>query len=444
MAMVVAFLTPYFSLPARYLSALSSGGVITATKFIAILFMSVSIVLFYKFRSKSCIVLLAAGAYLQASLYTLPKQIYMLGYQYAHNEVVRNNAAIEVFEEGSVEPVVVWKHPVNNALHVTINGKTCASSIPEDMQTQILLGLIPVLFSSNPQDAVVIGLGAGITAGSVTLSDEVKRVNIIELEPKIVHSARAFAQYNHNVMANTKVNLIIDDGRHFIASSRDKFGVITSDPIDPWMAGAAALYTTEHFKECRNHLTDGGVFMQWLGLYQLDKTGLKSILAAFAEAFPDGEVWITPVDALLVGSTRKITIDVEVLREKIAARPEVAAELEFAFLDNVEDLLSQYLCSCESMKEFLKGSPVNRDGNLHVQFTGVPRYPWNHSELFEMMWSLRKWDPGKFIVPAEKQADFIAKIEKHRAVMNKHAEWKIGQYRQYMLNNKRDINKLSY
>lgn len=50
-----------------------------------------------------------------------------------------------------------------------------------------------------------------------------------------------------------------------------------------------------------------------------------------------------------------------------------------------------------------------------------------------MMWSLRKWDPGKFIVPDEKRADFMAAGGKQWAVMEKHAEWKIAQYRQYML-----------
>jgi spermidine synthase len=436
-AIVITFLTPVPSFLSRHLYELSAGGSVNSAGLFVSLLTAASAWLFYKFRKKSWVPLLAAGAFIQASLNPMPSQLYMLGYQYAHDDILRNHAKIEVFQEGSVEPVVVYRHPIRNTLHVSINGKTCATSVSEDMQTQILLGLIPVLFSSDPQNAVVIGLGAGITAGSVTLSDAVKRVSVIELEPKVVHSARAFAKYNHDPMANPKVRLIIDDGRHFIAASREKFGVITSDPIDPWMAGAAALYTAEHFKQCRNHLTEGGVFMQWLGLYQLDKNGLKSILAAFAEAFPDGDIWITPADALLVGSTRKIRIDVDALRKRVAEEPEVAAELRFAFLPHVEDLLAQYLCSCESMKDFLKGSPVNRDGNLYVQFGGIHRYIWNHPELFEMMWSRRKWDPEKFIIPEEKRADFLAAIEAHWAVMEKHAEWKIGQYRQYILSKKK-------
>jgi spermidine synthase len=436
-AMVITFLTPAPSVLSSYLHEVSTGGFVPFPKYFALILLAVPAWLVYKFRRKSWVPILAAGAFIQASLNPMPPQLYMLGYHYAHYDFMRNNAEIVVFQEGSVEPVVVYKNPVRDVLYVSINGKTCATSIPDDMNTQILLGLIPVLLSSDPQNAVVIGLGAGITAGSVTLSDAVKRVDIIELEPKVVYSARAFAEYNHDVMSNPKVNLIIDDGRHFIASSTEKFGVITSDPIDPWMAGAAALYTAEHFKQCRNHLIDGGVFIQWLGMYQLDRNGMKSILAAFAEAFPDGEIWITPVDLLLVGSTRKITVDVEALRKRIAEEPAVDQELKFASLPHVENLIGQYHCSCESMKEFLKGSPVNRDGNLYVQFAPIRRSYMNHLELFEMMWSLRKWDSEKFIVPEEKRADFQAALEKNRAAMEKYAAHKISQYREYMHNNKK-------
>ena len=193
-AVVIAFLTPVPSLVSRHFYEMSAGGFMNSAGPFVFFLISVSALLVYKFRKKSWIPLLAAGAFIHASLNPMPRQLYMLGDQYAHNNIARNIAQIEVFQEGSAEPVVVWKHPINNALHVSINGKTCASSVPEDMQTQILLGLVPVLLSRDPQNTLVIGLGAGITAGSVSLSDAVKRLQIIELEPKVMHSARAFAK----------------------------------------------------------------------------------------------------------------------------------------------------------------------------------------------------------------------------------------------------------
>ena len=431
-ALVVTFLTPAPSVVSRLLNGIVTGGFVNSAGPFLLFLMIVASWLLYRYRRQSWVPILAGGAFLQASLNPMPAQLYMLGYQYARENATRLHGEIQVFKEGIIEPVVVYKDPLDNSLHVSINGKVCATSLPEDMQTQILLGLIPVLLSSDPRDAVVVGLGAGITSGSVTVSNAVKRVQVVELEPKVEYSARAFAKYNHDVMTNPKVHLTIDDGRHFIATSKEKFGVITSDPIDPWMAGAAALYTAEHFQQCRRHLIDGGVFMQWVGLYQLDRNGLKSILAAFAEAFPEGEIWLAPSDVLLVGSTRRITIDVEALRKRIADEPAVGLELQRASLSRLEDLLAQDLCSCESLKDFLKDSPVNRDGNLYVQFGGFHRQPWNHADLFEMMWSLRKWDVDKFIVSTETRADFIAAIEKQWGEMEKYAEWNIGRYRQYI------------
>jgi hypothetical protein len=77
-------------------------------------------------------------------------------------------------------------------------------------------------------------------------------------------------------------------------------------------------------------------------------------------------------------------------------------------------------------------SPVNRDGNLYVQFGGFHRQPWNHAELFKMMWSLRDWDVDRFFVPKETRADFIAAIQKQWVQMEKYAAWRIGRYRQYI------------
>ena len=438
-ALVLTFLTPVPSLLSNYLHELSgSGRFMSFASPLALILLGIPAVVFSKFRRKSWVPLLVPGVLLQAFLNPMPPQLYMLGYDYAHLDVLRNDADIEVFQEGSLEPVVVWRHPLDNTLHVSINGKTCASSRPDDMQTQILLGLIPVLFSSDPQNSIAVGLGAGITAGSVTLSDAVKRVSVIELEPKVEHSARAFARYNHDLMDNPKLHLVIDDGRHYIASSREKFGIITSDCVDPWMAGAAALFTSEYFRQCRNHLTDGGVFIQWLPLYEQDKDGLKSILAAFVEAFPEGDIWLTPVDALLVGSTRKITIDVAALKKKISNQPALASELQSASLPDVEHLLAQYLCSSESLKEFLRGSPVNRDGNLYAQFAGgARRSKWNHPELLEMMWSLRKWDPDRFVVSKDRRADFDAAIKKQQTAMDGYFQQVSWQYRQLVSNSKR-------
>ena len=53
----------------------------------------------------------------------------------------------------------------------------------------------------------------------------------------------------------------------------------------PWQAGAASLWTREHFRAVRERLLPGGAFCQWLPLYQLGAP-FATILAGFLDAFP--------------------------------------------------------------------------------------------------------------------------------------------------------------
>lgn len=342
----------------------------------------------------------------------VPTQLYMLGRHYAHQAYLNEFAEILYFEEGVLEPVVVY-NSIDGSMQVSINSKICATSQPEDMLTQRMLAHIPTLISSDPSHSVVVGLGAGITAGAVAIHDSVKRLDVIELEPVVRNAARLFAEYNDGVMDNPKVHVTINDGRHFISTSNTKFGVITSDPVDPWMAGAAALYTVEYFKACREHLIEGGTFMQWVGMYELDKNGMRSILAAFAEAFPDGGFWLTERDILLVGSTGRMRIDVAALRQRFKDEPQIAKSLRYVGIRSPEDFLAYYLCSCESMKDLLADAPVNRDRNLYVQFSGgFSYYEWNHPDLREMLMDQREWDEGFFIIPEGEEESFRASIER--------------------------------
>ena len=91
---------------------------------------------------------------------------------------------------------------------------------------------------------LVVACGAGVTAGAVSVDPRVERLTIAEIEglvPKVV--AEHFADYNFDVVRNPKVQVEIDDARHFLTTTKEKFDAITSDPFDPWVKGAASLYT---------------------------------------------------------------------------------------------------------------------------------------------------------------------------------------------------------
>ena len=148
-----------------------------------------------------------------------------------------------------------------------VSGKVEASSEPQDMRLQRMLGHIPALLHPKPRSVLVVGCGAGVTAGSFVLYPEVERIVICEIEPLIPPiAADYFGPENYNVLDDPRVEVVYDDARHYILTTNEKFDIITSDPIHPWVKGSATLYSKEYFEMCRRHLNPGGVITQWVPL----------------------------------------------------------------------------------------------------------------------------------------------------------------------------------
>jgi spermidine synthase len=162
----------------------------------------------------------------------------------------------------------------DGAVQFHVSGKVEASTEPYDMRLQRMLGHMPALLHSNPRSVLVVGFGAGVTAGSFVVHPGVERIVICEMEPIIPPVAtRYFGRQNYDVIHDKRTEMIYDDARHFVLTTREKFDIITSDPIHPWVKGSATLYSKEYFELVKQHLNPGGVVTQWVPLYESDKHG---------------------------------------------------------------------------------------------------------------------------------------------------------------------------
>src|SRR6188472_3977847 len=128
------------------------------------------------------------------------------------------------------------------------------------MRLQRMLGHLTTLIPKQAESVLVIGCGAGVTAGAVSIDPAVKKLTIAEIEPLVPSVvSKYFAEHNFSVVTNPKTHVHIDDARHFLMTTDEKFDAITSDPLDPWVKGAAMLYSREFFEEVKQHLNPGGV-----------------------------------------------------------------------------------------------------------------------------------------------------------------------------------------
>ena len=323
-----------------------------------------------------------AGALLFAATFALPpwneallaSGLYKYARQIAPEDLAVNVQAgrMEYYKEGPSGTVSV--RVVGGRRSLAIDGKVDASN-GADMLTQRLLGLLPALVHPDPHDALVIGLGTGVTADAVRASGRVRRIDIVEISPEVVEAAALFEAENRRVLHSPGVRLLIGDGRTHLQLTPRTYDVIVSEPSNPWMAGVAALFTREFFEAVRRRLTADGVFCQWAHTYEIDADDLRSIVGTFASVFPHGTLWLVgDGDLLLIGSrSSEIEGQLTGVRERIrdgstgallhaaGVPPESAAFF----------LLSMYAGGAAELMAYGGTAPIQSDDRMDLEFTAA-------------------------------------------------------------------------
>jgi spermidine synthase len=293
-----------------------------------------------------------------------------------------------------------------------VSGKVEASTEPQDMRLQRMLGHLPALVHPNPRSVLVVGFGAGVTAGSFVTYPGVERIVICEIEPLIPQVVgRHFARENHDVLNDPRVEVVYDDARHYVLTTDDKFDVITSDPIHPWVKGAATLYTREYFELVRAHLNPGGAVTQWVPLYESDAGVVKSELATFFEIFPEGTIWGNlnegeGYDLVLLGREGSAAIDVAALQERLYRGDygPARASLEQVGFTSPIDLLGTFGGQAGDLRPWLAGAVINRDRNLRLQYlAGLGLNHYQSGVIYREMLSYRRFPEDLFVAPPEWQ-----------------------------------------
>jgi spermidine synthase len=285
-------------------------------------------------------------------------------------------------------------------------GKVQASSEPQDMRLQRMLGhLTTLLPTQQAKSVLVIGCGAGVTAGAVSISPAVEKLTIAEIEPLVPFTVSTyFGDHNYNVVKNPKTHVQIDDARHFLLTTNEKFDAITSDPFDPWVKGAATLYSREFWEEAKKHLNPGGVVTVFVQLYEAGTPAVKSEMATFFEAFPDGVVFGNTFnglgyDIVLVGREGPLSIDLDAIETRLA-RPEYApvraSLMEIGFFSGVQ-LFSTFAGRASDLAGYLADAQINRDRNLRLQYlAGLGINKYEQATIYADVLSNGRWVDGMF------------------------------------------------
>ena len=307
----------------------------------------------------------------------------------------------------------------DGATEIDVNGHVEATSEPYDMKLQRMVGHLPGLLHPNPRSVLGIGFGAGVSAGTFTRYPSVEHITVCEIEPVIPPtSTRYFANEDYDVYHNPRTRIVFDDARHYLLTTTDTFDIIASDPLDVFVKGTAALYSQEYFESVRRHLKPGGIFTLYVPLYETDLKTIKSELATFFAAFPEGTIWANTIngrgyDMVFMGQAGPLRIDLDRIDQRLS-RPDyapVAQSLRDIGVNSLNELLATYAGNQSDLAPWLAGAELNRDGNLRLQYlAGWGINSTLEDVIYRQLMSYRRSPAGLFTGSPERVQSILAQL----------------------------------
>jgi spermidine synthase len=286
---------------------------------------------------------------------------------------LRKEATLLFAKEGYNTSVAVIKNRHGrDSIDIAYSGKWEASTHPSSIRHLVLLGQLPMMLAKTaPERVLVIGLGAGITSGSVLRHSSVRRLDIVELEPAIIEGSAFFNSFSGDPTHDARTQLMLQDGRTHVVFGRQAYDVITSDPVHPWVKGASNLYTQEFYRGAHERLGEAGVFCQWIPS-SMTTDSFKTIAKTMRSVFADVKVMFSEGEGIAVASDRPIVIERERLAQ-VLNDDEVRADLEkyhLSDLDELVEFLQRHLRVVPPPEEL--HVPVNTDDNVLLEHA----LPW--------------------------------------------------------------------
>jgi spermidine synthase len=267
-------------------------------------------------------------------------------------------------EEGAQSTVSVHVRPGSGRQTLYLDGLHQANDSPEMVRVHQEIGLLPMLLHPDPRRVLVVGLGAGATAGAVTHHPGAE-VTLVELSPSVVRAAAFFENINNRIFDRPHVRITINDARNHLLLSKDRYDVITADIIQPIHAGAGNLYSREYFELVRGALAEGGLAMQWIG--HREATPYALIMRTFLAAFPHATLWSN--GTLMIGSRQPLRLDPASIARKLTLR-EMQRVLADLHLDSVDAILGDYTAGPDEMRAFVGDGPILTDDRPRIEYYG--------------------------------------------------------------------------
>ncbi|ROQ45941.1 spermine/spermidine synthase [Stenotrophomonas maltophilia] len=289
---------------------------------------------------------------------------------------LHDSAKMLFFKDGQTATVSVFETdrgagPVRS---IATNGKVDAGmtvSVDQepsgDESTMVLLGALPLALGHGFERVGVIGFGSGLTTHTLLGDPRVGQVDTVEIEPAMVEGARLFGDRVSRAYDDPRSHIVIDDAKAHFAGSGRRYDLIISEPSNPWVGGTASLFSDEFYAFVPGQLNDGGLFVQWLQLYEITPELVSSVLDGLVDHFSDVRAYLANDSDLIIVATPKGKLPE--LNAGVFEHPALRAELARVGVHGLDDLRDTYAMGDAALRAYLALYPSPRHSDYHPILT---------------------------------------------------------------------------
>ncbi|MBU8871953.1 MAG: fused MFS/spermidine synthase [Gemmatimonadales bacterium] len=259
-------------------------------------------------------------------------------------------------------------------MHMSVDGYRIGGTDVGILPKEKILAHLPLALRPNATRTLSVGLGTGITLGTLAMYSGLEHLDCVEIVPGVVEGAAFFAASNRNVLHDSRVHIHVGDGVQFLLTTSERYDIISSDSkLNPEYAGNGPLLSLDYYELCRDRLSDDGVMVQWLACH-LPVSELEVIVRSFFTAFEHVAVfWLSPSNLILAGSGEPLVLDLDAVRDH-AREPGPGTDLRTLQLENPYVMAGLFLADKARLEEIIAEGPLNTWARPRIEFTMLKEY----------------------------------------------------------------------
>ena len=157
-----------------------------------------------------------------------------------------------------------------------------------------MIAHVPLCVHPKTQKVLVIGGGDGGTVREILKHDNIKGVDVCEIDEKVIEISKRHFPYLADSFNDPKVKIYCEDGNKFIKAHKGEYDIIIVDSSDP-IGPAEVLFRREFYEAMYQALKDDGVVVTQAESFFYHQKIIKSLFSFIKDIYPISEYYYTLV-----------------------------------------------------------------------------------------------------------------------------------------------------